>query len=186
VKAALFQTVKTPDGPFTIVAQDAVLASGWTDDVQALVALIHPQLRPADLTGRARDDTADQPVLAHAAAAVAAYYAGAVHAIDTVPVRQLSGPFRQAAWDSLRQVPPGQPVSYAGLAALAGRPAAHRAAGTACARNAVALFVPCHRVIRADGGRGGFGYGLALKDRLLDRESGSSAASGGTGQAIGS
>jgi methylated-DNA-[protein]-cysteine S-methyltransferase len=167
---AAWTTVATPDGPFTIVASDAILASGWTDDVDALLNGVHPRLRPAGLVPLAPDDSDGQPVLGQAVRAVAAYYAGDFQAIDAVPVRQASGPFREAAWQVLRQVPPGHPVSYAEFAALAGRPSAHRAAGAACARNAVALFVPCHRVIRSDGGRGGFGYGLLLKNRLLERE----------------
>jgi methylated-DNA-[protein]-cysteine S-methyltransferase len=68
-------------------------------------------------------------------------------------------------------VKPGQPVSYTAFAALAGRPAATRAAAQACARNAVALFVPCHRVLRSDGSLGGFRWGLHVKRWLLAHES---------------
>jgi methylated-DNA-[protein]-cysteine S-methyltransferase len=74
------------------------------------------------------------------------------------------------AWGVLRTVEPGEPVTYTGYAALAGRPAAVRAAASACARNAAALFVPCHRVVRTGGGLGGFRWGTDVKRWLLDHE----------------
>jgi methylated-DNA-[protein]-cysteine S-methyltransferase len=85
-------------------------------------------------------------------------------------VRQKSGPFRVHAWDVLRLVRPGSPVTYTEYAGLAGNPKAVRAAASACAFNAAALFVPCHRVIRTDGSLGGFRWGLVIKESLLARE----------------
>jgi methylated-DNA-[protein]-cysteine S-methyltransferase len=61
-------------------------------------------------------------------------------------------------------------VTYTEFARLAGRPSAVRAAAMACARNAVALFVPCHRVLRLDGGYGGYRWGVPVKQLLLDHE----------------
>lgn len=109
-------------------------------------------------------------VLTAAAAAVTAYYDGDLEAPGRVPVRQHSGEFRMHAWDVLREVEPGGPITYAEYAARSGRPAAVRAAAGACALNAAALFVPCHRVLRTNGSLGGFRYGLAIKERLLSRE----------------
>ena len=106
-----------------------------------------------------------------ALAAVTAHYDGDPDAPASVPVRQHSGPFRMKAWDVLRDVSPGAPITYTEFAARAGAPSAVRAAAAACARNAAALFVPCHRVLRSDGSLGGFRYGLDLKARLLERES---------------
>ncbi|WP_313661635.1 methylated-DNA--[protein]-cysteine S-methyltransferase [Cellulosimicrobium cellulans] len=165
---AVTTTVTTPDGPFTVVVDPdgTVLASGWTAEPAALVALVHPDLRPADVT----PVPDDAPAVVPAVAAVRAYYAGDVHAIDAVPVRQVSGPYRAHAWDVLRTVEPGDPVTYTRYAELSGRPAAVRAAAGACAMNAAALFVPCHRVLRTDGSLGGFRYGLEVKRSLLDRE----------------
>jgi methylated-DNA-[protein]-cysteine S-methyltransferase len=81
----------------------------------------------------------------------------------------LSG-FHLALLDTLRAVPRGEVVTYGELAALAGRPGAARAAGTFCARNRFAVFVPCHRVVAA-GGIGGYGsLGLDYKRRLLALE----------------
>ncbi|MHA7277973.1 methylated-DNA--[protein]-cysteine S-methyltransferase [Arthrobacter sp. HLT1-21] len=165
-------TVHTPDGPFTILEQDgAVLASGWTVDLGDLTGQVHPALRPAEAPRQV-----DPAELGPITAAVTAYYDGDVGAIDSVTVRQVSGPFRSHAWDMLRTVRPGQPVTYAQYASLAGNAAAVRAAAGACARNAAALFVPCHRVIRTDGSLGGFRWGLEVKTSLLAREATHSAA----------
>jgi O-6-methylguanine DNA methyltransferase len=79
-------------------------------------------------------------------------------------------PFQQALAQALRAVPWGEVVTYGELAALAGRPRAARAAGTFCAENRFALFVPCHRVVGASG-IGGYGpAGVQLKRRLLALE----------------
>lgn len=162
-----FATTATPIGPFTALTDTdgAVLASGWTADADDLRLLIHPSLRPDEL--RKRDS------LGAVTRAVVAYHDGDTTAIDTVPVRQYSGEFLTHAWEILRKVPAGEPVTYTAFAALAGRPSATRAAANACARNAAALFVPCHRVLRVGGALGGFRWGLAAKRWLLDHESGS-------------
>ena len=157
-------TIPTPPGPFSVLAapDGAVVAAGWTSDLDELLAPVAPSLRP----------TAVEPVadLGAISDAVNAYLGGAVHAVDEVPVRQVSGPFLEHAWDVLRAIPPGAPVTYAELAAKAGRPEAVRAAANACARNAVPLFVPCHRVVRTGGNLGGFRWGLDVKAWLLEHE----------------
>lgn len=169
-------TLATPDGVFTVLAgPDAVLASGWTADAAALAALVHPLLRPAPAevaaaAGRAAANDKPGSILAAALDAVEAYYAGDLDAPAAIPVQQRSGEFRQHAWEVLRLVPPGDPITYTEYAKRADRPAAVRAAAAACARNAAALFVPCHRVLRTDGTLGGFRYGLEIKQRLLLRE----------------
>ena len=157
-------TVDTPLGPFTVLVDGdgAVLASGWTADLHALLPQVAPALRPTQPQWRAE--------LGAVTAAVAAYHRGELSAVDAVAVRQHSGPFLQQAWDVLRGVPAGAPVSYTELAAKAGRPEAVRAAASACARNAAALFVPCHRVLRSDGSLGGFRWGLSAKRWLLEHE----------------
>lgn len=154
-------TMPSPAGPFTIVtdADGAVLASGWTTNLDEL--LLAPGTAPT-----ARRD------LGPASAAARAYFDGDLTAVDAVTVRQRhSGLFLAHAWDVLRTVKPGEPVTYQAFAELSGRPAAVRAAAQACARNAAALFVPCHRVIRTDGSLGGFRWGLPVKAWLLEFES---------------
>lgn len=160
-----WSTLDTPIGPFTAVVDDdgAVLASGWTSDLDALLPLVHPTLRPT--TVRYAAD------LGPVGEAVTRYHDGDLTAVDAVAVRQRSGVFLEHAWDVLRAVPAGGPLTYTEYAAKAGRPAAVRAAASACARNAAALFVPCHRVLRTDGTLGGFRWGVEVKRQLLDHES---------------
>ena len=116
--SSTYTTHDTPAGPFTAVVDGdgAVLASGWTADVDTLLPLIHPTLRPA--SARQVDD------LGAVSAAITGYHAGDLGAVDGVPVRQRSGAFLEHAWDVLRTVPAGAPVSYTEYAAKAGRPAA--------------------------------------------------------------
>ncbi|GAB2992477.1 methylated-DNA--[protein]-cysteine S-methyltransferase [Amycolatopsis acidiphila] len=162
---AHWSTTDTPIGPFTaVVASDgAVLASGWTADLDKLTPQISRSLVPGELREK-RD-------LGAVSAAVRRYHGGELDAIDDIPVRQRSGEFLQHAWDVLRTVPAGKPVTYSEYAELAGRPAAIRAAASACARNSAALFVPCHRVLRIGGALGGFRWGVEAKRWLLDHES---------------
>lgn len=159
-------TVDTPIGPFTVVAHGddvvTVLASGWTGDVGALLPLISHGLRPTDVRAVAAIDGVTDRIVA--------YHDGEVHAIDDVAVAQTSGAFLEHAWQVLRAVPAGHVVSYTEFAARSGRPAAVRAAGSACSRNAAALFVPCHRVVPAGGGVGSFRWGPSVKRWLLAHE----------------
>jgi AraC family transcriptional regulator of adaptative response/methylated-DNA-[protein]-cysteine methyltransferase len=80
--------------------------------------------------------------------------------------------FQEAVWRELSKVPPGEGVSYAALAARAGKPGAARAAGTACGSNKVAILIPCHRASRGDGSPGGYAWGLERKARLIEKEKG--------------
>ncbi|MCL1907475.1 MAG: methylated-DNA--[protein]-cysteine S-methyltransferase [Propionibacteriaceae bacterium] len=163
---ASFSICSTPDGPFSVIATtEAVIASGWVSRCDELVTLIHPSLRPSSIS--------EQPhrFLTTTLDAVSAYYQGDLEAPSLIEVHQMGGPFFQQVWQVLRGVKVGEIISYSELAVRAGRPKAVRAAGSACATNAVALFVPCHRIVRADGRWGGFGYGLAVKQSLVDRES---------------
>jgi methylated-DNA-[protein]-cysteine S-methyltransferase len=157
------RTYDTPFGPFTALVDDdgAVLASGWTASLDELLPQVHPALRPATLV---------EGDLGPVGEAVLRYHDGDLSAIDDIPVRQRSGAFLEHAWDVLRTVPAGAPVTYTEYAAKSGRPAAVRAAASACARNAAALFVPCHRVLRTDGTLGGFRWGVTVKRQLLEHE----------------
>ncbi|HWS52072.1 MAG TPA: methylated-DNA--[protein]-cysteine S-methyltransferase [Microbacterium sp.] len=164
---ALIQTLDTPDGPFTILADDRqrVLASGWTADQREILARLSPVARPETI----REGDTD------AAAAALAYYAGDLSAIDAVAVKQTGTAMQLAGWAALRSIRPGSPLTYTGFAAVLESPGAVRAAASICARNAPALFVPCHRVLRTDGSLGGFAWGLGVKERLLARERGTFA-----------
>jgi AraC family transcriptional regulator of adaptative response/methylated-DNA-[protein]-cysteine methyltransferase len=88
----------------------------------------------------------------------------------TVPIDVAATAFQWRVWRELQQIPPGETRSYAQVAAALGAPRAARAVARACASNPVALVVPCHRVIRGDGGLGGYRWGVDRKKKLLDRE----------------
>jgi methylated-DNA-[protein]-cysteine S-methyltransferase len=100
-----------------------------------------------------------------------AYFAGEHDSFEEVELDVGSEtPFQRAVTETLRSIPRGETVTYGELAALAGYPNAHRAAGTVCARNRFPIVVPCHRVTGATG-LGGFGsLGVAYKERLLALE----------------
>ena len=163
---SFISTMDTPMGPFTAIVDDdgAVLASGWTDDVGALWPLVHVDLRGAGQPLACTD-------LGPVSVAIRAYHAGDLTAPDAITVMQHSGgAFLTAAWKTLREIDPGAPVTYTELASRTGNAAAVRAAAQACARNAAALFVPCHRVIGTDGTMRGFRWGTDVKRWLLTHE----------------
>lgn len=161
---AIIETIDTPDGPFTALVDERqrVLASGWTVDRDVILGRVRAADRPADAA----------PGTVDAMAAVRAYYAGDVTAIDDVEVHQVGTVGQLAGWRALRSIAPGAPLTYTEFAATLGSPRAVRAAASVCARNAPALFVPCHRVLRTGGGLGGFAWGLEVKRSLLAREGG--------------
>jgi AraC family transcriptional regulator of adaptative response/methylated-DNA-[protein]-cysteine methyltransferase len=89
---------------------------------------------------------------------------------DDLPMDVQGTAFQQAVWEALRAIPPGETRSYAQIAVAAGRPGAVRAAGSACGGNQLAVLIPCHRVVRSDGGLGGYAYGTERKKALLRKE----------------
>ena len=78
--------------------------------------------------------------------------------------------FQQAVWNALQQIPVGVTTTYAKIADAINRPKAVRAVGTAIGANPIALLIPCHRVIRTDGGLGGYRWGLEIKKMMLEWE----------------
>jgi methylated-DNA-[protein]-cysteine S-methyltransferase len=151
-------TIATPTGDLALLARNDVIVAAGFASVEAM----------AERVG-------DEPVAVHRdlgrlSAAVTAYFAGDLRAMDDLPVDQPGGPFQQAAWKIMRDVKPGETITYTDLAARAGSPTAVRAAGSACARNLIAPIVACHRIVRTDGSLGGYYYGLATKQWLLDHE----------------
>lgn len=103
-------------------------------------------------------------------AALDAYFAGEVSALDRLEVRTGGTDFQRMVWAALRAIPAGQTFSYARLAQTIGRPRAVRAVGLANGANPVSLIIPCHRVIGADGSLTGYAGGLARKTWLLAHE----------------
>jgi methylated-DNA-[protein]-cysteine S-methyltransferase len=148
--------VDSPLGPLTLMSRAGRLTH-LVMDGQA-----HAAAPPA---GSRRDDTA----FAGVAGQLAEYFAGERTEFD-VP-RELSGTeFQRAVWAQLSAIPYGETISYGELARRVGSPKASRAVGSANGRNPVAVIVPCHRVVAADGGLGGYGGGSDRKVLLLDLE----------------
>lgn len=87
-----------------------------------------------------------------------------------VPIDIKASAFQMKVWRYLQSIPSGEVQSYAEVAAAIGSPKAVRAVGSACAANRIAIAIPCHRVIRGDGGLGGYRWGLERKRALIDEE----------------
>ena len=87
-----------------------------------------------------------------------------------IPIDVKGTAFQQRVWQALCDIPPGETRSYGELAAALGHPKASRAVGGANGANNIAVLIPCHRVIAADGGLGGYAYGTEIKAELLRRE----------------
>lgn len=92
------------------------------------------------------------------------------HARFSTPLIYSGSPFAQSVWDELRRIPPGVTRSYSDIAKCIGRPSATRAVARANGANQIALVVPCHRVVGADGSLTGYGGGLWRKQKLLEIE----------------
>lgn len=164
--------VPTPAGPLAVVItpEDSVVRGAGFESVDHTIARLPAELRERGVCLLSLAEATVDPSFAGVVAAVQRYAAGDVSALDAIPAEQPGAPFFQAVWTAMRAIPAGQTASYAELAEAAGRPAAVRAAGRACARNRLAPFVPCHRVLRTGGGLGGYFYGLATKRALLEHE----------------
>jgi methylated-DNA-[protein]-cysteine S-methyltransferase len=148
-KATLWTIVSSPVGPLLLSGDDRALTG------------LRFGARGAPPGGR-RDDGR----FAVEAAQLDEYFAGRRAAVD-VPLR-LEGPaFDRRVWSAVRDIPPGATATYGEIAERVGAPGRARAVGAANARNPIAIVVPCHRVIGADGGLTGYGGGLERKRALL-------------------
>jgi AraC family transcriptional regulator, regulatory protein of adaptative response / methylated-DNA-[protein]-cysteine methyltransferase len=115
-------------------------------------------------------------VLAEASRQLEAYFARSLREFD-LPLEFPGTPFCRQVWGELLKIPSGEVISYVELARRVGKPGGSRAVGQANGRNRIAIVIPCHRVIAADGTLGGYGGKLWRKERLLELE-------GATGHAL--
>lgn len=97
--------------------------------------------------------------------------------LSALPLAPQGSEFQQAVWSALQQIPVGQTASYQQIAQSIARPTASRAVAAACAANPLALFIPCHRVIRQTGALSGYRWGVSRKRALLAHEAGQSLSS---------
>lgn len=134
------------------------------DDDAALAAKLRREFPQATLS---EVDAGRDAFLAPRVQAVAEALAGGA---GHVPLDLVGTAFQKRVWDALMKIPTGEVRSYADVAAGLGAPSAARAVAGACARNRVAILVPCHRVVRGDGSLGGYRWGLDRKRLLLARE----------------
>ncbi len=104
--------------------------------------------------------------------AILAYQDRNFEPITDFELEQSGSEFASRVWHQISAIPVGETISYGELANRAGSPAAVRAVGTACGKNAIPIFIPCHRVIPATGGVGNYAFGTKLKEQLLWHELG--------------
>lgn len=114
-------------------------------------------------------EVSETPLLKEGERQLKAYFSGKLKDFS-LPLDPLGTDFMKRVWNSLCEIPYGQTVSYKEIAQRIGSPKAARAVGQANNRNPIPIFIPCHRVIGADGSMVGYGGGLAIKKFLLDLE----------------
>lgn len=149
----IYHVAPTPLGPALLLA----------DDDGALTSVVFDADPPSD--ARPAPDA-----LAEAARQLAAYFSGDRTAFD-LPLRPKGTPFQRAVWDELLRIPHGETRSYGELARALGQPGGAQAVGAANGQNPIAVVIPCHRVIGADGSLTGYAGGLERKRALLALES---------------
>jgi len=153
----------TPVGPVTLVAgAKGLCALDFADRRDHVRRNLERRFGPVELQR--------QSTLPGIVENVQAYMAGDLRALGRVPVDPGGTPFQQRVWTELRRIPPGATLSYGELARAVGRPGAGRAVGMANARNPIAIVIPCHRVIGADGSLCGYAGGVTRKQWLLNHE----------------
>jgi methylated-DNA-[protein]-cysteine S-methyltransferase len=156
LRDATWTLLATPLGQVRLTAVEGVLCGVYWSD--------HRPAPPQELFGR-RDPAGP----AGAVAQLTAYFRGELQTLD-LPYRDSGSPFHRSVRQVLRDIPYGRTLTYGEVARKVGRPGAARAVGTACGRNPLALVIPCHRVIGADGRLTGYNGGTQRKEWLLRRE----------------
>ena len=151
----LLSSLKTPVGTLNLLADEQILIGANFSSVSKLVA---------------QGDVKTVKAIPIITDLISDYFDGDLDALNGIRVRQDGAGFSQSAWKAMRKVKAGKVLSYADLADRAGSPAAVRAAGSACAKNAIVLVVPCHRIVKTGGALGNYAYGLVKKEWLLRHE----------------
>ncbi len=153
----------TPLGAMYLAVRDGALREAGFVETWA-----RPVQSPDDEPDRAERELSERAERIRSA--MAQYFAGDVESLDRIEIDPVGTEFQRAVWRAIRDVPAGQTASYQEIAAAVGKPSAYRAVGTATGRNPVGIAVPCHRIVRSDGGLGGYGGGLERKEWFLEHE----------------
>ncbi len=176
--AISYAALRTPVGLMLVGATDrGICFAQFGESEEALLEALRSEYRNADIL----------PMQAPAHPQLAAWTAAIARHLETgrpeatLPLDVRATAFQMRVWRFLQSIPSGDVRSYGEVAAALGDPNAARAVAGACARNPVAIVIPCHRVIRASGDLGGYRWGLDRKRALLDSEraAASTSASGG-------
>ena len=159
-----YAVVASDLGPLLVAATPiGVCRMAFGDTEDELHTLVYREFPQAEIVPAAQD-------IEDLANAVAALVNRADQRLMDLPLDVQCSAFQAQVWQQLRAIPAGETRSYADIAKALGQPKASRAVARACADNAVAVTVPCHRVIGSDGSLRGYRWGLARKKRLLDKE----------------
>lgn len=159
----LSSRIETPIGPLVLLAREGILLMLEFEDADPRV---EREMRRR-FRGEEHQPAADPFGLA---SRIRAYFTGELPAIDDIETDGGGTEFQRRVWAELRRIPARVTISYAELARRLGDPKATRAVGTANGRNPIAIVVPCHRVIGADGSLTGYGGGVDRKRWLLVHE----------------
>jgi methylated-DNA-[protein]-cysteine S-methyltransferase len=160
--ALLIASRSTPIGTLNVIADGELLLGANLSSVKALKDGLYSLYKGSEFR-----EVSKIPIISDL---ISDYFDGDTSAINGIKVSQPGGTFSQSAWKSMRKVRPGKVISYAQLAENSGSPKAVRAAGSACAKNAIVLVVPCHRIVKTGGALGNYAYGISKKEWLLRHE----------------
>ena len=152
----LTSTIESPVGPLTLIAREGVLTNLSMHEQR------HSMAPPVDAI-------VDDAWFKDVASQLDAYFEGELIVFD-LEMDPIGTVFQRSVWSQLCEIPYGETISYGELAGRVGNPNASRAVGLANGRNPIAIVIPCHRVIGADGSLTGYGGGLERKTWLLDHE----------------
>ena len=158
-----YKQVESPVGKLKLVAS-----------ANALVAVLWKQERPERVKLEPMKVTPQQPILVETERQLSQYFSGIRTEFD-LPIEPNGSNFQKKVWQALRGIPFGETRSYLDLAEAVGSPNACRAVGAANGKNPLAIVVPCHRVVGANGALTGFAGGLEAKAKLLALEARASA-----------
>ena len=158
----LYTTIESPIGELLLLGDGQTLCGLYMQDGRK-PATINPSWEPSTAPFAAVTEQLNEYFAAH-------------RTVFDIPLAFEGAPFEREVWHALEEIPYGETVSYGEIARRVGQPSAARAVGLANGRNPIAVIVPCHRVIGADGTLTGYGGGLERKRLLLELEQGQTIA----------